>query len=223
MTADRWARVVRERLGLGRLLPLGEAADGSWLAERAAVSVLRRAAASVPSAGQVTLRIALADPDKAGEPAVPAPPGALPPGPLRIEAQLAATADAPLPATAQALRAALFAAAREDLGLLVTEVDVRVTSLLDRAPAAERAPEEEPVAEAEPAGAVAEAAVRIPGVAALTGVLGAPVHDAEGRIRIELATARDHRALDVAVAVRNAVTAGREDRPAVTIVVTAVV
>ncbi|MCP3821278.1 hypothetical protein NLX86_25245 [Streptomyces sp. A3M-1-3] len=222
MTADRWARAVRERLGLGRLLPLGEAADGAWLAERAAGAVLRRAAASVAAVGPVTLRIALADPDRAGEPAVPAPPGALPPGPLRIEAALAATADAPLPVTAAALRAALFTAAREALGLVVTEVDLRVTALLDQAPAAVPPPEEQ-AAGLPPAGAVATAAAQVPGVVALTGVLGAPVHDEGGHIRIELATAREHRALDVARAVRTAVTADRQDRPTVTVVITAVV
>lgn len=222
---------MRERLGLGRLVPLGEAADGAWLAERAADPVLRRAAAAVPAVVPVSLRVGLADPAETAEPAVPPPPGALPPGPLRIEADFAATADAPLPVTAAALRAALFTAARESLGLLVTEVDLRVTDLLDQAPAAAAPPEEpaavpppvEPAAGAAPTGAVAAVAARVPGVAVLTGALGAPVREEDGHIRIELATTREHRALDVAKAVRSAVTAGRTDRPTVTVVITAVV
>ncbi|MGW4256683.1 hypothetical protein ACWEK7_35330 [Streptomyces californicus] len=31
--ADGWTAAVRERLGLGRLLPLGAPAEGSWIAE----------------------------------------------------------------------------------------------------------------------------------------------------------------------------------------------
>ncbi|MCZ9338699.1 nucleopolyhedrovirus P10 family protein, partial [Streptomyces sp. TRM76130] len=33
-TADRWARTVREQLGLGRFLPLGTPPDGAWITER---------------------------------------------------------------------------------------------------------------------------------------------------------------------------------------------
>ncbi|MCF3961354.1 hypothetical protein [Streptomyces fuscigenes] len=40
---EGWQAGVRRRLGLGRLLPLGSAADGAWLAERAAVEALRAA------------------------------------------------------------------------------------------------------------------------------------------------------------------------------------
>ncbi len=43
--ADGWTAAVRQRLGLGRLLPLGRPADGTWIAETAAASVLRGAAA----------------------------------------------------------------------------------------------------------------------------------------------------------------------------------
>ncbi|MGX1121441.1 hypothetical protein RKD37_006804 [Streptomyces ambofaciens] len=43
-TADGWTRTVRERLGLGRLLPLGGPEDGAWIAERAAREVLLAAA-----------------------------------------------------------------------------------------------------------------------------------------------------------------------------------
>ncbi|MEO3767872.1 hypothetical protein [Streptomyces sp. B5E4] len=60
MTAGNWQRAVREQVGLGRLLPLGAAADGTWIAERAAAGVLRRAAAGVPGARVTGLRVELA-------------------------------------------------------------------------------------------------------------------------------------------------------------------
>ncbi|WP_234380547.1 hypothetical protein [Streptomyces sp. CMB-StM0423] len=62
MTAGSWERAVREQVGLGRLLPLGGAADGTWIAERAAAGVLRRAAAEVREARVTGLRIGPADP-----------------------------------------------------------------------------------------------------------------------------------------------------------------
>jgi hypothetical protein len=130
MTAQQWAEQVRRRLGLGRLVALGGAQDGAWIAEGAAETVLRRAAAEVAGARLGRLRIALADPGEAVEPVVPPPPSALPPGALRVAAELSATAAEPLPATASRLRATLTRAA-EELGLAVAEVDLRVTGLLE--------------------------------------------------------------------------------------------
>ncbi|MFG2311608.1 nucleopolyhedrovirus P10 family protein [Streptomyces sp. NPDC048566] len=141
MTADRWAQAVRHQLRLGRLLPLGEARDGAWITEEAAESVLRRAAASVGGVRLGRLRIALVDPDGTDAPAVPAPPSALAPGPLRVAAECAVAADPgdvgaqALPVAADRLRRALSAAATHRLGLEVSEVDLRVTELLaDPAP-----------------------------------------------------------------------------------------
>lgn len=136
MTADGWTRAVRRQLGLGRLLPLGDRRDGAWITEEAALAVLRRAATAVPGVRLGALRVALADPDLAGEPAVPPPPGALPPGPLRVTGECGVAADPsapdaePLPDAAARLRSALAAAAAERLGLMVTEVDLRVTGLV---------------------------------------------------------------------------------------------
>ncbi|MEU7277963.1 hypothetical protein AB0A69_04060 [Streptomyces sp. NPDC045431] len=211
-TAEGWATTVRSRLSLGRLLPLGGLADGTWLAERAADGVLRGAARRVPGVSPGRLRIDLAEPDAAPGPVspFPRPPGALPPGPLRLSADFAATGGVgvPLPELAAGLRTALFAACEERLGLVVTEVDLRVTALLD-GPAP--APEAEPsAAPGEEAGAVdlsdpvAAAAAAVPGVRRLTTVLGPSVHRAADHLRIEVATAPDHRALDVARAVRAA-------------------
>ncbi len=129
--------MVRQQVGLGRLLPLGGPYDGAWIAERAAGGVLRDAAGrEVPEARLDSVRIGLADPGTAAEPAVPAPPSALPPGPLRLTAEFAATAAWPLPETASRLRTSLAVAATERLGLDVTEVDLRVTELLDEEPSA---------------------------------------------------------------------------------------
>ncbi|MDJ0461833.1 hypothetical protein [Streptomyces sp. H27-C3] len=228
MAPDGWTQAVRERLGLGRLLPLGGAADGAWLAERAAVAVLRGAAASVTGVGLGTLRIALSDPESAGTPAVPPPPSALPPGPLRIEADFAATADEPLPQAAGRLREALLATASDRLGLAIAEVDLRVTGLLDAAPLSKDATGPTGGNDAGPPGPdgprerAAAAAVSVPGVLRLTSNLGAPVHLADGHVRVELATAADHRALDVALAVRAAVAKSQDGHPTVAVLVTGI-
>lgn len=243
--ADGWTAVVRQRLGLGRLLPLGGPDDGAWIAERAAVAVLREAVArsgaatgpgpvtgsgaasgsgAAPATGAVLggLRLALADAERAPAAAVPGPPSALPPGPLRIEADFSATAERPLPATADVLRSALLAAASQRLGLVVAEVDLRVTELLDTAPEQPAVPVAE-VRAAEPDGVAGAAAAGVPGVVSLTRVLGSAVHTGPGHIRIELATAGSHRALDVALAVRAAVAGAVEGSPQVAVLVSAVV
>lgn len=242
--ADGWTAAVRQRLGLGRLLPLGGPADGAWIAETAAASVLRGAAAR-PGAVLGKLRIGPAeeavesaatgdgsearrDPANAAGPAgpvPPAPPSALPPGPLRIEAEFSAAPDRPLTDTAAALREALLAAAAARLGLEVTEVDLRVTALLeDGAPDQVTAPAAAPAARvAKPEGPVATAAAGTPGVVSLTRVLGSPVHTSRDHVRVEVATAGDHRALDVARSVRTAVAAAAEERLPVSVLVTDVV
>ncbi|MGW3862807.1 nucleopolyhedrovirus P10 family protein [Streptomyces sp. NPDC005047] len=263
-TADGWTRTVRERLGLGRLLPLGGPRDGAWIAERAAREVLLTAARDVAGVCPGVLRVGLADPRDTREPAVPPPLGALPPGPLRVTADFTTTAGGamaaaePLPATAARLRAALTQAA-DGLGLAVTDVDLRATGLLDTP--ADAAGEREPHGsrpddgtEPEPGpgdataddagggvgdeggdgdeGRVARAALGVPGVVRLTGVLGRPVHVTEPparegalprrHVRLELAVAADHRAVEVARRVRAAVSEALPDRPSVAVVVTAV-
>lgn len=218
--AQGWTAAVRQRLGLGRLLPLGGPADGAWISERAAASVLRRAVDG-PGPVLLELRIALADAEAAPAPQVPPPPSALPPGPLRIEATMAATAHQPLPAAAATLRAALLTAAAQRLGLVVTEVDLQVTELLDTAPeAAEPAPAE--VRPAQPESAAGRAAAGVTGVATLTRVLGTPVHTGADHVRVELAADGGHRALDVARAVRVAVAQAVDGHPPVAVLVTAV-
>ncbi|TQK43694.1 hypothetical protein FBY35_5167 [Streptomyces sp. SLBN-118] len=216
------ADAVRRRLGLGRLLPLGEAADGAWLAEQAAETVLRSVATGVPGVAPGRLRLALVDPDAAGPPAVPPPPSALPPGPLRIEADFAAVAWEPLPVAASVLRASLFTAAENLLDLRVSEVDLLVTDVLDAGPEiAQGAPPPE-VQPAAPKGPVGWAASGAPGVAHLTATLGTAVHFAPDHVRVEVATASGHRPLEVVRAVREAVTAALADGRPVSVLVTAV-
>ncbi|MGW7820635.1 nucleopolyhedrovirus P10 family protein [Streptomyces puniciscabiei] len=239
MTADRWTEVVRRQVGLGRLLPLGGPRDGAWIAESAAAAVLARAVAdAMPEVRLGALRVALADPDEAPEPVVPAPPSALPPGPLRLTADFAATAGEPLPTVASRLRLTLATAATERLGLAVAEVDLRVTGLLDAAEPGARVRAPRPVSAREPTGAdesrVAAAALSVPGVTGLTGFLGGlggAVHLEERtagtalphrHVRVELATGADHRAVEVARLVRTAVRAALEDRPTVAVLITAV-
>ncbi|MEW2251890.1 nucleopolyhedrovirus P10 family protein [Streptomyces sp. NPDC006975] len=286
MTSERWTRDVRQRLGLGRLLPLGGPRDGAWLAEAAALAFLGRVAAGVPGVALGAARIGLADPADVAEPVVPAPPSGLPPGPLRVTAEFSATAAEPLPATADRLRAALVTAATEGLGLTVAEVDLRVTDLLEENPVESPAPTAPPAtaepalagsvsaqaspAQASPAqapgvgggvgtgtgaaagtGVTAEgavvagddtdetrataAALAVPGVARLTSSLsglGRPVHLEERghdgpalphlHARVEIAVVTGHRPVEVARAVRAAVTQALPERPTVAVLVTAI-
>ncbi|MEU6081766.1 hypothetical protein [Streptomyces sp. NPDC047108] len=134
MVTDVWTDAVRQQLGLGRILPLGEPSDGTWITERAAAGVLRRAADGLHGVRTGRIRLSLADPGASGKPEVPPPASALPPGPLRVEAEFAAWTRQSLPATAERLRELLLAAAEHDLGLEVKAVDLRVTDLLDGEP-----------------------------------------------------------------------------------------
>ncbi|NGO09095.1 nucleopolyhedrovirus P10 family protein [Streptomyces sp. HC44] len=253
MTADQWAQAVRRQLRFGRLLPLGGARDGAWLAESAADAVLRRAARHVPGIHLGTLRLTLADPDQTYVAAVPPPPSALPPGSLRISGEFTATlaTGEPLPALASRLRAALAEAATERLGLSVTEVDLRVTGLLEEGDAGvaegdgsdvrpdERQQTEESQPESEPElgddeSRVAAAALAVPGVTRLTGTLGGlrrPVHIEEGpgegalprrHVRVELEVHADRRTLEVAREVRAAASEALPDHPSVAVLVTGV-
>jgi hypothetical protein len=237
-TADRWTRTVREQLGLGRFLPLGGPRDGAWIAERAARGILLDAARGVPGVRLDGLRIGPADPEETSEPAVPAPPSALPPGPLRVTADLAATAAEPLPTTTERVRTALAAAASARLGLTVTEVDLRVTALLEAGQGPAQTPEPEPgdaKGPGDPAGEgdearVARAALAVEGVTRLTGTLGRPAHltaparDAvlpRRHVRVECAVGAHYRTVEVARRLRAAVSEALPDHPSVAVLVTA--
>ncbi|MEU9114278.1 hypothetical protein AB0D04_21450 [Streptomyces sp. NPDC048483] len=233
MAANQLAPAVRQQLGIGRVLPLGGPADGSWIIERAAVGVLRAAVGTPAGALLGALRLAVADPDTAPEPAVPPPPSALPPGPLRITADFAAPADRPLPDTADRLRAALLEAADRELGLVVGPVDLRVSGLLETggAPATPAPPESADAPDGRtgssqdsPEG-IAAIVRSVPGVARLAPALGGlsrPLRLDDGHALVQLATAAGHRALDVARAVRAAVAAAPDAPETVAVLVTAV-
>ncbi|CAL9404112.1 hypothetical protein SUDANB96_01527 [Streptomyces sp. enrichment culture] len=228
--------MVRDQLGLGRLLPLGGPRDGAWIAERAAERMLRRAVAGVPGVRLGPLRIAPAGPDEAYEPAVPPPPSALPPGPLRVTADFTASGTEPLPTAASRLRTALAKAATDEVGLTVTEVDLRVTGL-GEADGASPEPSDAgtPGTSAQGDDSLVTAAVlSVPGVSRLTGTLGGlgrAVHIEERQdgsaslprrhVRVELAVRAGHRAVTVAREVRTAVAGALTDAPTVAVVVTA--
>ncbi|MFF9471053.1 hypothetical protein ACF1E9_00235 [Streptomyces roseolus] len=220
-TSDGWTTAVRDRLAPGRLLPLGTAADGVWLAERAARRTLGRMVAGVRDAVPGALRIGAAGTAVEAGP-FPVPPGGLPAGPLRIEAEFAAVAGGrSLPETAEEVRALLLAGARE-LGLAVTEADLRVTDLLEEAPAPEStppAPDRAPPAAEDP---VARAVLRVPGVVAVTDALGPPVHRTPEAVRVECAVTADRPVVETARAAREAAAAAAPEGAAVTVVVTEV-
>ncbi|WP_129297030.1 hypothetical protein [Streptomyces lydicus] len=238
MAANQWAQAVRVQLGIGRVLPLGGPADGSWITEQAATGALRAAAGTPAGVHLGSLRLSVADPDRAPQPAVPAPPSALPPGPLRIEADFAAVAGRPLPTVADQVRTALLEASVRELGLVVGVVDLQVSELLDEdeapspppadrtqgPPATPSAEERSGATQEGPAGPTAVAR-GVPGVARLAPVLGGAsraVRYTDGHVLIQLATAPGYRALDVSSAVRRAVAAAPAAPSTVAVLVTAV-
>ncbi|MBP2581270.1 hypothetical protein J3A78_001748 [Streptomyces sp. PvR006] len=209
-TAEGWTAAVRDRLSPGRLLPLGTTADGAWITERAVREELGRAASAVRGVVPGALRIRPAD--------TPEDPG---PGGLLVTASFGAIAGRPLPELVEELRAALLAAAEGGLGLVVGAVDLRVAELLDTAPPGPDAGAAPPPGPTSPAtdDPVALAALGVAGVAAVTDTLGPPVRRGPDGVRVELAVTAGARPLDVARAVRTAVTAVAPEDAAVTVVV----
>ncbi|WP_318207106.1 MULTISPECIES: hypothetical protein [unclassified Streptomyces] len=209
-TGDGWTAAVRDRLAPGRLLPLGTAAEGAWITERAVREVLDVAASAVRGVVPGRLRIGPGD--------VPDEPES---GGLLITASFGAVAGRELPELAGELRAALLAAAEDGLGLVVAVVDLRVTDLLDAAPPAPDAGAAPPPGPTSPAtdDPAALAALGVAGVAAVTDTLGPPVRRKPDEVRVEVAVTAGARPLDVARAVRTAVAAVAPEGTAVTVVV----
>jgi hypothetical protein len=237
---ETWTQAARYQLELGRLLPLGGSEDGTWITEQAAVRALRGAVTGIPDARVDSLRIGAAPLEPVSEPAVRPPVGALPPGPLRMEAAFTASLGRPLPQTAEQVRSTLLRAATEGLGLTVVTADLSVTDLEEgpetvvRPPIAKRAmrPQREATAGRSspmtgtgpapgPAGRLAGVAAAVPGVARLTAVLGGrPIkvrHEGDPpsrHIEVQIAVAPGHHPLEVARAVRAAVAeAAASDTP----------
>ncbi|RMI28634.1 nucleopolyhedrovirus P10 family protein, partial [Streptomyces triticirhizae] len=115
------------------------------------------------------------------------PPGALPPGPLRVAAEIAAFPSLPLTGLAERVRATLAGVATERLGLPVSLVDLEVKELLAEPPEPAAPPREPPsppdaLGSGGPgAGEVAEAVTAVPGVAGLSAVLDGWL----GAVRVE--------------------------------------
>lgn len=234
---DGLARTVREQVALGRLLPLGGPGDAAWITESAVAAALRRTADAVPGVRLGSVSLAL---DEAAEHFAAgggaAPVGALPYGPILLSAEFAAGLEEPLPRSAERLRAALWSAARDRLGVPVHAVDLSVTGLLEAEPLAEGAREGTVVLEPDPppaepadtpASRVAAAVLAVPGVLRLTRRLaglsaGVRVRDTpsgtEGgparRVQLQLAVAAGHPAHEVATAAAAAATsAASPDAP----------
>lgn len=224
MTAGSWEQAVREQVGLGRLLPLGAAADGAWIAERAAAGVLRRAAAEVRGARVTALRVGLAEgawsrAEPAAGPTVGPPPvSALPYGELRIAAECDAATDRPMTATADTLREVLRRGAEARLGLRVAAVDIHVAGLLE-APqnaaeadgtdgtAATRPGHGAPPGPPGPPAPGGPAGGRPAGAPDVPGLLDADVRTDGAHTEVRAVTDAGYRALDVAVGVRARMTA----------------
>ncbi|MFE2231429.1 hypothetical protein ACFXA4_02385 [Streptomyces sp. NPDC059442] len=222
MKTEAWTRAVRGQLDLGRLLPLGGPDDGSWITEQAAVRALWPTAADIPGVRLGRMRIGAAPHEPVAEPAVRPPASALPPGPLRIEAAFTASLTQPVQQAAEQLRTTLLDGAAERLGLTAVAVDLSLTDLHE---GPEESPSKAPPARSSassaereplrgPGGELADVASAVPGVARLTAPLGGrPVRveeqdDPPGRhVQIQLAVAPGHHPLEVARAVRTAVTA----------------
>ncbi|MEU5430756.1 nucleopolyhedrovirus P10 family protein [Streptomyces olivoreticuli] len=226
MVADRWAQAVRRQLGFGRLLPLGGAAEGAWIVESAVAGVLRRAAAAaVPDARVGRLRISLADPATAAPAAVPAPPSALPVGPLRVEADFAATPARPLPVVADGLRTAVSAAASGVLGVAVEAVDLRATALLESLTAdASRTDDVGAATASEGDAEIVRAVCSVPGVVGPLPLFGQAVRIDDGtHAQVQFAVTDRRAVLETVREVRTAVAGVLAGRTAGPVTVAAVI
>jgi uncharacterized alkaline shock family protein YloU len=113
--ADRVMRAVRAEVRLGRLLPLDDPARELRIAETTAAKVLRRAADRMPGVRAASCRLT---PSEHGTE-------------VAVAMTLAVTLDEPLPDRATRVRRAVGYAARQELGLAVSEIDLRIVSVLE--------------------------------------------------------------------------------------------
>jgi hypothetical protein len=113
--ADRVISAVRAEARLGRLLPLDDAGEELRIAETPAAKVLRRAADRVPGVRAASCRLTPHDDHSAR---------------VTLAMTLAATLDQPLPWRAVQVRRAVAFAARQELGLAVSSIDLTIVSVL---------------------------------------------------------------------------------------------
>ncbi|MER7841916.1 hypothetical protein ABTY98_40030 [Streptomyces sp. NPDC096040] len=116
--ADRVMNIVRAEVRLGRLLPLADPVRDLRISESAAAKVLRQAADTVPGARAATCRL-VPEGDGTG---------------VRVTMTLAAALDGPLPDRVHQVRRSVLHSAVQDLGLVVTAVDITVVDLLEPDP-----------------------------------------------------------------------------------------
>lgn len=113
--AERVVNAVRAERRMGRLLPLDDAGEDMRIAESAAAKVLRHAADRVPGVRAASCRLTSQDQHTA---------------PVTLAMTLAATLDEPLPGRAAHVRRAVAHAARHELGLAVSGIDLTIVSVL---------------------------------------------------------------------------------------------
>ncbi|GGO99623.1 hypothetical protein [Wenjunlia tyrosinilytica] len=113
--AERVVRAVRAEVRLGRMLPLDDPARELRIAQTAVAKVLRRAADRVPGVRAASCRLSL---DQSNTE-------------VTIAMTLATTLDQPLPPRAAEVRRAVAYAAREELGLAVSGIDLKIVSVLE--------------------------------------------------------------------------------------------
>ncbi|WP_141753617.1 hypothetical protein [Streptomyces agglomeratus] len=115
--AERVINAVRAEVRLGALLPLDDSAHDVRIAESAAARVLRRAADTVPGARAASCRLTATGNGTA----------------VHITMTLAAALDQPLPDRAARVRRAVLQAADHELGLAVSDLDLKIDTVLDPA------------------------------------------------------------------------------------------
>jgi hypothetical protein len=113
--AERVIRAVRAERRLGRMLPLDDPARDMRIAEIPTAKILRRAADRVPGIRAASCRLT---PDDTGTT-------------VAITMTLAATLDEPLPGRAAQVRRAVLHAARQQLGLAVSSIDLTIANVLE--------------------------------------------------------------------------------------------
>ncbi|MGW0667946.1 Asp23/Gls24 family envelope stress response protein [Streptomyces sp. NPDC002746] len=111
--------VVRLELRPGRPLPLGEPAEDLWVMEAVAARTVRAAAETVPGVRAGSCRI------------VPGAPHSRGPAGIDVRLELHVPLSDDLTELADRVRRRVREAVDEGLGLGVTELDIRITDLLD--------------------------------------------------------------------------------------------
>lgn len=122
--AERVIRAVRAETRPGRMLPLDDPARDMRIAEIPTAKLLRQAADCVRGIRAASCRLT---PDDTGTT-------------VAITMTLAATFDQPLPGRATEVRRAVLHAARQQLGLAVSSIDLTIASILEPVPSAATGP-----------------------------------------------------------------------------------